>query len=86
MKHKRCTKVHINRSGVRMTSAGVEQAGTLLMSPSAANPNNMVKCYSVYLSFLFIEPNYSQIYHGDQIISNIEESCRRYLGTVQSHF
>ena len=39
---KHCTKVNINQSCVRMPSAGKEQAGTLLMSRSAAIQNHGV--------------------------------------------
>ena len=42
----RCTKEYIKHRFVRITSAGVEQAGMLLLSQSAAFQN-----HDVYLSF-----------------------------------
>ena len=42
----RCTKEYIKHRFVRITSAGVEQAGMLLLSRSAAFQN-----HDVYLSF-----------------------------------
>ena len=47
-KYKRSSKVHFNLNGVLMTSAGVEQAGMLLMSRPAAKPINRVKWYNVF--------------------------------------
>ena len=73
-KHKGCTQVHINHGVVPMTSAGEEQAGMLSMFPSAANPLIGLNGTTLFY-FVVYEQRYGQVYHGDQIISNIEESC-----------
>ena len=38
------------------------------------------------ITFLKSSTDFCQVYHKDQIISNIKVSCCRYLGTVESHF